>query len=122
VIMGRKTHESIGRPLPGRLNIVVSRSRRAPPAECTLASSLDEALRAAGDAPRIFIIGGGQLYAEALPRAGRLSLTEIDADYAGDTLFPPIDRARWSEESRDSRISAGPPPLRYAFVEYVRTG
>jgi len=122
VIMGRRTFESIGRALAGRLNIVVSRSLAAPPPGCSLAGSLNEALAAAGDAPRIFIIGGGQLYAQALPRAARMSLTEIDADYPGDTLFPPIDRRAWSETSRESRISAGPPPLRYAFVEYVRTG
>src|SRR5882672_770055 len=83
VVMGRKTHDAIGKALPGRLNIVVSRARALQAPGCTVVSSLSEALRTAGDAPRVFVIGGGQLYAEALGSAGRMYLTEIEADYEG---------------------------------------
>ena len=122
VIMGRKTHDAIGKALPGRLNIVISRAPATPAHGCMVVTSLDQALRAAGDAPRIFIIGGGQLYAQALPVAGRMLLTEVDADYEGDVRFPAFPRSEWSEVSRESVISAEPPGLRYAFVEYVRMG
>ena len=122
VIMGRKTHDAIGKPLPGRLNIVISRDPAALAGGCTVVTSLDQALRAAGDAALIFIIGGGQLYARALPRAARMLLTEVDADYEGDVRFPEFPRSEWSEISRESLLSAGLPALRYAFVEYVRMG
>lgn len=99
VIMGRRTHESIGRPLPGRLNIVVTRNPgfRAP--GCEVASSLDAALdraRAAGAQDEVFVIGGAQLYTEALPRAARLYLTRIDADIGGDIRFPAIHPGDWT--------------------------
>ena len=122
VVMGRNTHVAIGKPLPGRPNIVVSRGGAAVAPGCTVVPSLEAALRTAGDAARICIIGGGQIYAQALPLAGRMSLTEIDADFEGDTYFPRFSREEWSENARESLISAGPPPLRYAFVEYVRMG
>ncbi len=122
VVMGRRTYEAIGKALPGRSNIVVSHQADLAVADGRVAASLDEAVQAAGDAPRIFIIGGAQLYAQALPRTARMLLTEIDADYEGDTRFPPFVRAQWSEVSRESLIAQAPPGLRYAFVEYVRSG
>ena len=85
LLMGRKTHESIGRPLPGRRNIVVSRSLAEAPAGCELARSLDVAT--AGPGP-VMLIGGGELYAQALPRAQRMELTLVDAAPEGDTRFP----------------------------------
>jgi dihydrofolate reductase len=113
VIMGRKTHESIGRALPGRRNIVVTRRPRASWDGCEVAGSLDAALAAAGDAPEVFLIGGAELYRLALPRADRLYLTLIDAEYPGDTLFPEFDPADWRETARE-------PGAGFAFVTYER--
>jgi dihydrofolate reductase len=118
VIMGRRTRESIGRPLPGRRNIVVTRQRAASWEGCVVAHSLDEALAAATDAPEVFVIGGAELYAQALARAGRLYLTLIDAEYPGDAWFPELDPAGWREIERAASVSAG--GLAYAFVTYER--
>ena len=118
VIMGRKTRESIGRPLPGRRNIVVTRERAATWEGCVVAHSLDEALALADDAPEAFVIGGAELYAEALPLADELLLTEIDAEVKGDTFFPSWDRAAFQEESREQHVSEAGIP--FSFVRYVR--
>jgi dihydrofolate reductase len=125
VIQGRKTFESIvaslGKPLPGRRNLVVSRSARViDGAECF--TSLDAALDACASAPHVFVIGGGEMYALALPIAARLHLTEIDASFGGDTHFPSFDRRDWREVARDSRSSEGASGLRFAFVTYQRVG
>ena len=91
-----------------------------------VAHSLAEALAAGhaaaqhSSAPRIFVIGGGQLYAEAMPLADTLVLTEIDADLSGDTRFPAWDRAAFSETGREPHTSVGPPPCGFAFVTYQR--
>ena len=98
VVMGRKTHESIGKPLPGRLNIVVLRDPdfRAP--GCVVADSLEKAYGAAGDAQEVSIIGGTSLFEAALPTADRIHLTEVLADVPGDTWFPEFDRSKWEEK------------------------
>lgn len=90
IIMGRKTHESIGRPLPGRTNIVITRDTGRQIPGCVIAGSLDEALAKAReiDSEEVFIGGGGQIYAEALPKADRLYLTLIHAIMDGDAFFP----------------------------------
>jgi dihydrofolate reductase len=117
VIMGRKTYESIleqtGRPLPGRRNIVVTRQPGARWDGCEVAGSLDAALAAAHAAPEVFVIGGAELYRLALPRADRLYLTLLDAEYPGDTLFPEFDAADWRETARAPRAG-------FAFVTYER--
>ena len=97
IVMGRKTHESIGKALPGRLNIVVTRNRdyRAP--GCTVVPSLEAAWRAAADAEEVCIIGGTSLFREALPIADVIHLTEVEADVEGDTYFPDFDRGEWTE-------------------------
>jgi dihydrofolate reductase len=102
IIMGRKTFESIGRPLPGRRNIVVSRNANfhAPGIEVT--NSLENALMLCAD-ENAFVIGGASLYADALKLAQRLYVTEIEAELTGDTFFPVIDDSAWQEESRDVR-------------------
>lgn len=94
VVMGRKTFESIGFALPGRRNIVVSRSRPDLPDGVVVGAGLDEAL-ALADAERVMVIGGGQIYRAALPRADRLELTFIDALIDGDTVFPDWSPAEW---------------------------
>ncbi len=119
VVMGRRTFESIGRPLPGRRNIVITRNPgwRAP--GCDAVASLDEALDlCGGDAGEVFVIGGAQIYAEALPRAQRLYLTEIHRDFPGDTRFPDFDRRDWREVSRQRGGAAE--GFDYDFAVYDR--
>lgn len=94
VIMGRRTWESIGRPLPGRLNIVIS-SQAAEAEGATWVSSIDEALKAAGEVEEVMVIGGGRIYEQLLPRADRLYLTHIDAEVVGDTTFPDFEPEDW---------------------------
>ena len=122
IVMGRKTWESIGRPLPGRRSIVVTRQAgyAAPGAE--VAASLDEALRLCDGAPEVFVVGGAQLYAEALPRAQRLIVTEIDADFAGDTFWPAPDPAQWRVAQREHCPPAGGRGFTFDFVTYLRRG
>jgi len=121
VIMGRHTWESIGKALPGRQNIVVTRRIRRPTPDVEFAGSLDEALARARLPDPVFIIGGEALYREALPRADLLYLTEIDRDFAGDARFPDFDRSRWRESSRDARTALDEPDaFTYHFVVYER--
>lgn len=94
VIMGRLTFDSIGRPLPGRLNIVVSRQPGTAEG-VTWVTSLDEAIQAAGDVPEVMVIGGGRIYEQMLNRADRLYLTHIDAEVEGDTQFPDYEPDEW---------------------------
>jgi len=108
VIMGRKTYESIGKPLPGRLNIVVSTKPDYQAPGCTVAHSMDEAYAAAGAAKDVAIIGGNAIFAEALPVADVIYLTQVDADVEGDVFFPSFDRSQWREvelerHARDER-------------------
>jgi len=124
VIMGRKTWESLPtgfRPLPGRRNIVVSRNRDYAAEGATVVASVAEALAAAAGTTEVFVIGGAELYAQALPVADRLQLTEIDADFAGDAWFPPFDRNLWRETGRESRRARDEDGgFAYAFVTYRR--
>jgi dihydrofolate reductase len=120
VIMGRKTFDSIGSPLPGRSNIVITHSRDWSRPGCLPVYSLDAALAAVGEAPDAFVIGGAQIYALALPRARRLYMTEIDRDFEGDAFFPELDRSSWREVSRERHASGGSESFGYAFVEYER--
>jgi dihydrofolate reductase len=102
IIMGRKTWDSIGRPLPGRTTVIVTRQRGTSVPEAKIAHSLDEAIAACGDDSEIFVIGGAELYAQALARAGRLYLTTVDAEIAGDTTMPDFNLAEWREVSSES--------------------
>ena len=95
IIMGRLTWESIGRPLPGRQNIVVTRQADYSAEGCDVVTSVDEALDAAGAVPEIMVIGGGDIYRQLLPRASRVYLTRVEAEIEGDTFFPELDDAEW---------------------------
>jgi dihydrofolate reductase len=122
VIMGRKTWDSLParfRPLPGRRNVVITRDAawRAEGAEPT--ASLDAALTLLAGTPKAFVIGGAEIYALALPRADELVLTEIDATLDGDVFFPPWERARFTETSREERQQAD--GTRFSFVTYNNT-
>jgi dihydrofolate reductase len=119
VIMGRKTYESIGRPLPGRRNIIITHNATYAADGCETASSLGTALAACnGTAEEIFVIGGAQIYAEALPLAQRLYLTEIRRDFPGDARFPEFDRDAWCETAREPQSTTE--GLAFAFVVYDR--
>jgi dihydrofolate reductase len=120
MIMGRKTFDSIGRPLPGRTTVVVTRNRDLAPAGCLIAHSLQEAIAACGRDPEIFVVGGAELYAQALPLTGTLYITEIQMEVAGDAHFPAFERSAWLETAREQRTQQEPQPLEYHFVTYRR--
>jgi len=118
VIMGRKTWDSIGRPLPGRRNIVITRNTDWTATGAERAGSLEAALALAADAERVCVIGGAEIYALALPRADELQLTEIEADFDGDAFFP-----EWPREAFDcvaEEPHETPQGLRYRYVTYRR--
>lgn len=121
IVMGRRTFESIGRALPGRLNIVVSRNAGFTADGVETAADLNQALEIAalqgGD--EVMVIGGGEIYAAALPRADRLYLTEIHTDAEGDVRFPTFDRAQWRETSREDHAADGGTPA-FSFVTLDR--
>jgi len=113
IVMGRKTFESIGKPLPGRLNIVVTRDPAFRAAGAEVAGSLEEALtlarvraRCMAGADEICVVGGGEIYRQALPIADRLHVTHVLADFDGDARFPPIDPAEWRQVSSED-VPAG---------------
>ena len=120
VIMGRKTWQSLGRPLKHRQNVVVTRDVSFAAEGADVAASLGEALARCTLPAPAFCIGGAQLYAEALPLATLMYLTEIDRDFEGDVRFPAFDRREWRVQSLDARVDAD--GMRYAFVTYQRTG
>lgn len=127
VVMGRKTWESLHvHPLPGRTNIVVTRDASFTAPGALVASSLDNALAAAhGDALRrgagdIMVIGGAEIYAQAMPRADRLEITRIRLSPEGDTHFPPIDPALWREMARESHAAGTGDDAGFDTVTYVR--
>ncbi|MEM5372003.1 dihydrofolate reductase [Paraburkholderia azotifigens] len=122
IVMGRKTHESIGRVLPGRRNIVVTRDAARRFEGCDTVTNLDDALAVAArdGAAEAFLIGGAQLYEEGLLRAEKMIVTEIHADFDGDARFPAPDAAHWVEVSRETHQAKEPNDFQYAFVVYQR--
>lgn len=118
IIMGRKTYESIGKPLPGRTTVIVTRDADYHAKGCITAGSIDVAIAACGADPEIFFVGGAELYRQVLSRADRLYLTEIQAEYPGDAHFPALDTSDWQESDRQVNVS--PDGLGYHFVTYQR--
>jgi dihydrofolate reductase len=119
IIMGRKTWESLGRPLPGRDNVIVSRNAALVAPGCKVVVSLAAALRDCTLPDPMFCIGGAELYRTALPLADEIHLTEIDADFSGDTVMPHISPAEWRETAREP-VTDPATGTHYAFVHYVR--
>lgn len=120
VLMGRRTAESIGRALPGRRNFVLTRSGRAPYAGQTAVASIDEALARASD-EIVFVIGGGEVYARALPSATLMHLTHVDTDVVdADAFFPPFDPADWRQTQRIEHPADARHAHAFAFVDYRR--
>ncbi|KUJ83660.1 type 3 dihydrofolate reductase [Microbulbifer flavimaris] len=126
VVMGRKTFESIGRPLPGRLNIVITRNAEWHAEGVSVVTSLEEALRLAGESARlggaeeVMVIGGAEIYRQALPLAKRLYVTEVDADVEGDAFFPEF-AGGWSETRRDCYSASDRDEYNYCLVQYDRS-
>lgn len=120
IVMGRKTWESIGRPLPGRRSIVVTRNAAYAATGAEVVGSLDAALALCADATEVFVIGGAELFRLALPLANRLLITEIDHDFDGDTYFPAPDTAQWRETARDHHPPTPERSFAVDYVDYVR--
>ena len=127
IIMGRKTFESIGKPLPGRLNIVISRDASFTAQGIKVVMSLPEAIELAESQVLIdgvdeaMIIGGAQIYALALPEVERLYITQVHADIEGDAYFPEFNRSQWTELGREDFSAQGPNPYDYSFIVYQRS-
>jgi len=121
MIMGRKTFDSIGKPLPGRTTVVVTRDKNLKIEDCLMAHSIPDAIKACAGDTEIFIVGGADIYAQSLELANTLYITEIQQDVAGDALFPAFDKNVWKETAREVRSQETPQPLQYHFVTYQRS-
>ncbi|TCV87441.1 dihydrofolate reductase [Sulfurirhabdus autotrophica] len=120
ILMGRKTFESIGKPLPGRTTVIITRNTAYRIPDCIVTNTLDAAIAAGEEDDEIFFVGGAELYAQALPLADRLYLTEIQKEFAGDAHFPSFDINQWHEIKREKHLPTEPDGLEYHFVIYER--
>lgn len=120
VLMGRKTFDSLGRPLPGRSNVVITRNRDYRPDGAKTAASIDAALELCAGSDEVFFIGGAELYAQVIPLADRLYLTEVDIDAEGDAWFPEYDGSAFRETARESHTGSRGDALKFDFVTYDR--
>lgn len=120
MIMGRKTFDSIGKALPGRTTVVVTRNQNLSINGCIVAHSLQEAIELSANDTEIFIVGGAELYAQSLDIVDTLYITEIQQDVKGDAHFPHFDINKWQETSRESHTQETPQPLAYHFVTHQR--
>ena len=122
IAMGRKTYDSIGKPLPGRENIVITRDENYDPEGCTVMHSIEEMLdyAAGNNSEEIFVIGGAEIFKEVLPEADKLYLTMIHHRFEGDTFFPVFDIEKWELESREIGLKNEKNPYDYEFLIYKR--
>ncbi len=120
IIMGRNTHESIGRPLPGRTNIVLTRQDDYQADGCVVVRDISQALAACGDAEQAMVMGGASLYQQFLPLADQLYLTRVDAEVAGDTWFPQWEPEQWQCLSREAHPADDNNEYDYCFEQYQR--
>lgn len=118
ILMGRKTHESIGRPLPNRINIILTRDPHYQANGCHVVTQLDDALKTAANhaASEIFIIGGAQVYTQLLPQTHRIYLTKIHQAFDGDTYFPELKTHEWDEKERIDYKADEQNPCDYSFL------
>ncbi|WP_239614430.1 dihydrofolate reductase [Cohnella mopanensis] len=119
VLMGRKTYESLGRPLKDRTNVILSRTLQQAPEGCELVSSIEEAIAKYNDV-ELMVIGGADIYAQMLEQADRLQLTEIGQPFEGDAFFPEYDKREWKLISREEGLQDNNNQLPYAFCVYER--
>jgi dihydrofolate reductase len=120
VLMGRKTHESIGRPLPERTNIVVTRDRSYEAPGCVVVHSIESAIEAAGGHEEVMLIGGTDLYRQLLPKADRIYMTLVHAAFEGDARFPELDEREWREVERMDCAPDEKNPWPYSFIRLER--
>ena len=120
VLMGRKTHESIGRPLPERTNIVVTRDRCYEAPGCVVVHSIESAIKEAGGHEEVMVIGGTDFYRQLLPKADRLYLTLVHAAFEGDARFPELDECEWREVERTDCAPDEKNPWPYSFIRLER--
>jgi dihydrofolate reductase len=122
VLMGRKTFESIGRPLPARENMVLTRAAEFPHAGVTVVHTLAQAFARAGERPELMVIGGAQVFQLALPYTDRIYLTRVHSDTPGDICFPVIDPADWREAQREEHVADAQHAYAMTFLMLIRTG
>ncbi len=120
IVMGRKTHTSIGRPLPGRRNLVVTTNPHYDAPGCEIVAGIDAALVACAEADEVMLIGGATLYAQTLARADRLYVTLIHHRFDGDTWFPEFDSAAWRVENRQDFAPDHSNPYPFSFIKFTR--
>lgn len=120
LIMGRNTHESIGRALPGRKNIVITSDLRYQAEGCCVVHSIDQAMSECDDAKEVMVMGGASLYKQLLPQADRLYLTQVHASLEGDTWFPDWQQSDWQELSRENYPADEKNEYAYSFIVYER--
>lgn len=117
IVMGRKTYESLGRLLPGRTTVIVTRNKDYKVEGAVVVHSLAQAVQHCQQDDEVFLIGGAELYKEAMQLANKLYITEIHADFEGDAFFEQIDLTRWQEVAREQHLSEN--GLRYSYVSYL---
>ncbi|HET7577772.1 MAG TPA: dihydrofolate reductase [Bacillales bacterium] len=120
IVMGRKTHESIGKALPGRKNVVVTRDTNYEAEGCTVVHSVDEARELFGNDDEVFVIGGTKLFNTFFSYADRLYVTYINEEFEGDTFFPEIDDTKWKRTSVEQGVKNEKNPYEYSFIVYDR--
>ena len=120
MLMGRKTYESIGRPLPGRRNLVLTRSMDFAPPGVEVCHSVEHALATVADQPELMIIGGAALFELTLAKTSRIYLTRVHATVAGDVLLPSLDPAEWRETAREERAADSANPIAISFITLDR--
>jgi len=118
MIMGRKTFDSIGKALPGRTTVVITRDRTLKIPNCIVVHSLDEAIEQCSQDTQTFIVGGAEIYRQALDMVKTMYITEIQQDVLGDAVFPVFSATKWHETSREIHKQIDPQPLEYHFVTY----
>jgi dihydrofolate reductase len=116
IVMGRKTHESIGRPLPGRENIIITRDKTYQAEGCTVLNNIDEIFEHCKDVEEVMITGGSEIYKHTLDQAIRLYLTEVHTEVEGDTFFPEFNQSEWNEISREAFKADEKNDFDYSFI------
>ncbi|MFA8434009.1 MAG: dihydrofolate reductase [Marinifilaceae bacterium] len=120
IIMGRKTFESIGKPLPNRTSIIITRQKDYSVDGCIVVNSLEEALSQVENEEEVFIIGGGSIYQEALEKADKIYLTRVHHDFDGDTFFPKLNAKDWESVAREDHMPDEKNPFPYSFIDLKR--
>jgi dihydrofolate reductase len=120
ILMGRKTYESIGRPLPGRRNIIITRNSTFSAEGCEVVNSIEAAMSLVEDAEEVMLIGGASLYQQAIELASHLYITQIHHAFSGDTWFPSFDLSQWKEENREDLDADHGNPQACSFIKFVR--